>query len=50
MNVTTHTQSRSPKPSKAGRNRALAAAVLLVAAEKCLALTTPTIIASVTSL
>lgn len=50
MNVTASTACRSPKPRKSSRSRALVAAVLLVATEQCLALTTPTIIASVTSL
>jgi len=44
------TACRSPKPRKTDRRRALTAAVLLIATEQCLALTTPTIIASVTSL
>lgn len=50
MNVTASTACRSPKPKKTGRSRAFTAAVLLIATEQCLALTTPTIIGSVTSL
>ncbi|WP_419709562.1 TIGR03756 family integrating conjugative element protein [Pseudomonas sp. NFX224] len=54
MNETATTRCRSPKvrtPSRlAGSRRALTAAVLFMAAQQCLALTTPAIIASITSL
>ncbi|MFG0634520.1 TIGR03756 family integrating conjugative element protein, partial [Pseudomonas sp. xss_2] len=41
---------RTPQPKQPGRGRAFVAITLLIAAEQCLALTTPAIIASVASL
>ena len=50
MNVTAFPLSKAPKPRTARHGRAFTTAALLVAAEQCLALTTPTLVASVTSL
>lgn len=50
MNLTASFRYRTQQPKKTGRSRACLAAILLLAAEQCLALTTPAIIASVASL